>query len=392
MTKTLFPATWLLLIIAGLPMFSETVYSPSLPAVAHSLFVSESMAEYTLTIYLFGMTLGTLFWGKISDKRGRKPCMLVGFLIFILGCVGCYFSESITLFMISRLIQGFGGSVGSVLGQAVCRDAFHGPALGKIYSSVGSALSIFPAIGPVMGGVIAEHYGWPTLFLLLILSALCLSLLVATYLPETHPVENRKPISIKEVGARFFRDKKVMGFGLIVGSVLGISFSYYSEGSFYLIKMLGLSPSDYGLSFIAIATSAMLGGLLSKKLQSARSSKTIMGYGILIILGATTLFSNLVLWHTYVAPFSNTTMIGITIGAQMITVFGGCMATSNGLALALVDYKDCIGTASSLFGFFYYGVISLVTFGMGYVHNGTLLPMPLYFLAWGIFSLWVCKK
>jgi Bcr/CflA subfamily drug resistance transporter len=350
------------------------------------------MAEYTLTIYLFGMMLGTLFWGKISDKRGRKPSMLVGFLIFILGCLGCYFSESITVFMICRLIQGFGGTVGSVLGQAVCRDAFHGPALGKIYSSVGSALSIFPAIGPVMGGVIAEHYGWPTLFLLLILSALSLSLLVATYLPETHPVENRKPISIKTVGARFFRDKKVMGFGLIVGSVLGISFSYYSEGSFYLIKILGLSPSDYGLSFIAIATSAMLGGLLSKKLQSARSSKAIMGYGILIILGATTLFSNLVLWHTYVAPFSNTMMIGITIGAQMITVFGGCMATSNGLALALVDYKECIGTASSLFGFFYYGVISLVTFGMGWVHNGTLLPMPLYFLSLGIFGLWVKGK
>jgi len=51
--------------------------------------------------------------------------------------------------MFSRFIQAFGGSVGSVLGQAICRDAFHGPALGKVYSSVGSALALFPAIGPL---------------------------------------------------------------------------------------------------------------------------------------------------------------------------------------------------------------------------------------------------
>ncbi len=392
MSKILLPATWLLLVIAGLPQLSETVYSPSLPTVAYSLFVSEAMAEYTLTIYLFGMGLGTLFWGKVSDKHGRKPCILMGFLIFILGCLGCYFSGSITTLMISRLIQGFGGSVGSVLSQAVCRDAFHGPALGKIYSSVGSALAIFPAIGPVVGGLIAEHQGWSTIFLFLIFCAIFLNLLIVRYLPETHPIENRKPISIKAVGVRFFRDKKVMGFGLIVGAVQGITFSYFSEGSFYLIKILGLSPSDYGLSFVFIAISTMLGGLLSRRLQTLCPSKTIMVYGILVILSAAALFSGLVLWHTYAVPFSNTAMIGITVGAQMMTMFGVCMTTSNGLALALVDYKDCIGTASSLFGFFYYGVISLFTFGMGCVHNGTLLPMPLYFLSLGLFGLWVEKK
>ena len=63
------------------------------------------------------------------------------------------------------------------------------------------------------------------------------------------------------------------------------------------------------------------------------------------------------------------------------------MATSNALALALTDYKWCIGTASSLFGFFYYCLISLFTLGMGFLHNGTLLPMPLYFFCIGLFML-----
>ena len=73
-------------------------------------------------------------------------------------------------------------------------------------------------------------------------------------------------------------------------------------------------------------------------------------------------------------------LIMVTVASQMILVFGVCMATTNALAMALVDYKWCIGTASSLFGFYYYIGISLFTLGMGSLHNGTLLPMPLYFL------------
>lgn len=69
----------------------------------------------------------------------------------------------------------------------------------------------------------------------------------------------------------------------------------------------------------------------------------------------------------------------------MINVFGICMITGNALAAALVDYRDCIGTASSLFGFFYMAGISLCTLGMGILHDGTLFPMPLYFFAIAIF-------
>ncbi|MBL3285326.1 MFS transporter N-terminal domain protein [Rickettsiales endosymbiont of Paramecium tredecaurelia] len=149
MTHVLLPAIWLIVLIASLPQLSETVYTPSLPDIARHLNASEAMVEYTLTIYLFGFALGTLFWGRVSDRLGRKPCIIAGLLLFIIGCTGCYFSNSITSLMISRLIQAFGGSIGSVLGQAVCRDAFHGAALGRVYSLMGSTLALFPALGPL---------------------------------------------------------------------------------------------------------------------------------------------------------------------------------------------------------------------------------------------------
>ncbi len=391
MTAVLLPAIWLIVLIVGLPLLSETVYTPSLPDIARTLRVSESLVEFTLTIYLFGFAVGTLIWGKISDKAGRKPCVLAGLLIFLLGCLGCYLSTSITLLMVSRFIQAFGGSVGSVLGQAICRDAFHGPALGKVYSSTGSSLAVFPAIGPVIGGFIAQSFGWYNIFLFLIAFAIVLTILVLIRLPETHLASARKAISSIEVALSLLRNKKVLGFGLIVAICNGISFSYFAEGSFFLIKLLGLSSTQFGLSFIAIAASTMLGGTVSKKLHDTHTSQEIMRYGLMVILLATCLFSSLILLNTYL-HMPNNWLIGITLISQMIIMFGICMCTSNALALALVEYKWCIGTASSLFGFFYYCFISFITLGMGSLHNGTLLPMPLYFLALSILMLLIEKK
>jgi hypothetical protein len=72
-------------------------------------------------------------------------------------------------------------------------------------------------------------------------------------------------------------------------------------------------------------------------------------------------------------------VIGIICG-HMVVMCGVCMATNNALSLALVRYKWCIGTASSIFGLGYYCVVSLVTFGMGVMHTGSVLIMPLYFV------------
>ncbi|MDF3047495.1 MAG: hypothetical protein K0R73_613 [Candidatus Midichloriaceae bacterium] len=382
---------WLIVLIIGFPKLAETVYTPSLPDIAISLQTSESIAEYTITIYLLGFALGMLFWGNLSDRIGRKPCIVAGLTIFTFGCIGCYFSNAIEILMCSRLIQAFGGSVGSVMGQAICRDSFQGAALGRAYSSIGSALAIFPAVGPVIGGVIASHFGWEANFLFLTLFTIAVTILIIFKLPETHHTSNRRRVSMIAVVKHLVHDKNVIGFGLIIAAGNGISFSYFAEGSFYLIKLLGLSPSEYGLGFMPIAFSTMLGGMLSKKLHNTHASANIMSYGLYIILSANFVFSAFILWHSFVSPIPVKYVIALTILMQMVSTFGGCMAMSNALALALVDYKWCIGTASSLFGSFYYCLISGFTLIMGALHNGTLLPMPLYFLALSFFMMLVKK-
>ena len=374
------PPIWLIVLIVGLPQLSETVYTPSLPDIARAMQTSASMVEYTLTIYLLGMAVGTLFWGKLSDSIGRKPCIIAGLLVFLLGCMGCYFSTTITMLMMSRFIQAFGGSIGSVLGQALCRDAFFGPELSRVYSSMSSSLAVFPAFGPIIGGLIADNFGWVNIFLFLIAFGLFVCAAVALWLPETHDVARRKKVSVISVARTMIGDKKVIGLGLLVGASNGILFSYFAEGSFFLINLLGFSASHYGMSFMLIASATMLGGIVSKKLHTYFDSMKIMKFGLNIALCSTALFSSIIMLSSWLG-LTSFAIITITILLHMMTVFAVCIITSNALAASLVHYRDCIGTASSLFGFFYMTGISLCTLGIGLLHNGTLFPMPFYFLA-----------
>jgi hypothetical protein len=169
-----------------------------------------------------------------------------------------------------------------------------------------------------------------------------------------------------------------------------MAFTYYGEGSFYLINLLGLTPSLYGNTFIGIAMAGVLGGFISRKLLTRLDSLRVLGYGIKIVLAGGILFPvGIFALASLQAP--SYLLIAATLGSMMVIVGGNGLIVSNTLALALEDYQSIIGTASAIFGCFTYALVSAFTFGMGFLHNGTLFPLPFYLcgitvLMWGVFK------
>lgn len=368
------PPLWLIVFIAGMPLFSETVYSPALPNLAEEFRITDALAEWTFTIYLIGFAIGVFFWGRLSDHWGRKNTLLTAFSVYLIGCIGCYLSPDIQTLMGSRLIQALGASAGSVLAQAITRDAFHGPSLGKAYAIVMAALSIFPAIGPVIGGMMNPIWGWRSIFLAQCFSVIFLLLFIAIFLGETHHKQHRQKSSLLQVAARLISDKNVVGYAFLVAGVNGIFFSYCAEGPFFMIEWLGVSTSVYGFLFGSLALGSFLGGVINRLLHERKDSQFILNLGLIIITLSTALFLG------GVTLLSKDVLVYVTPLFIFIMVIGNAMIASNSLSLALVDYRDCIGTASSLFGFGYYIIISLITFGMGLLHQDEIgTPMPAYF-------------
>ena len=187
------------------------------------------------------------------------------------------------------------------------------------------------------------------------------------------------------------RDPKVLSFGLLVAACNGISFSYLAEGSFYLIEMLGLSPAFYGFSFIGIAASGFIGSYISKKLHEQQYSEShIISFGNSVIFSGALAFTLGTLFFYWLSASTIYSLV-LTLACMSVIMIGIRMMIPSLLSGALNEYKHAIGTASSLFGFYYYCMISLFTLFMGMLHNDTLFPMPIYFLGISI-GIYIIRK
>ena len=390
MKASSFPKIWIILLVIVLPQLTETVYTPSLTAIRTDLKVPAEMVEYTLSMFLLGFSVGMLLWGTISDTKGRKPCLLIGMSVYALGCLGCYFSDSVELLLFWRFVQALGGSSGSVLGNAITRDAFQGPERGKVFATVFSVMALSPALGPIVGGTITQIFSWHYIFIFLCVGALFAIYSIVHYLPETLQRDTARSESIATQIGWLMRDKKVKGFAFMVGCPSGIGFSYYAEGPFYLIEILGISPTSYSMTFLFLASTWLVGGYLCKRLQGRLAPINILKFGIFTSIAASIIFSSSVIaYYTFGTP--GMSVIMSTIFCMMLVFLAITLIIPSSKTLALDDHQGYIGTATAVFGFMYYTVASLISAGMAVLRDGSLIPMPLYFL--GIsFAMWVAYQ
>lgn len=381
------PSIWLLIILVGFPQISETIYTPSLPDIAHQLGASNNAIQLTLSIYFLGFAFGVFCWGRLSDSIGRRPAMLWGILVYGIGSLGCYLSGSAEWLLVSRFIQAFGASTGSVVTQTILRESIDGAKRHAVFAQISAALVFTPAIGPLIGGWVDQSLGFRAVFLTLVLMSAAILACTWTSLPETR-VKAVSKMNTLSVAKRLVSDRRIWGFGFLIGATNGILFSYYAEAPFIFIEFFQMSPGGFGFFGIFVAMSSILGAMLSKKLLTRLQAERIIVIGTIItMLGALCL--------TVLAVSGiNTTIIDMVfmVACIFILLLGIGMAIPNCLSLALNQYGDVLGTAGAIFGLGYYVVVSLITSGMSLLHNGSLIVMPLYFLGLAVVMVCVSKK
>ncbi|MCC8371679.1 MAG: multidrug effflux MFS transporter [Rickettsia endosymbiont of Pseudomimeciton antennatum] len=381
--NTLIVPLYIIILIIAIPILSETIYTPSLPSLAKDLAISANLAEYTLTIYLFGFAVGVLIWGNLSDSYGRKPCLLIGFLVYALSCCICYLADNINMLLAARFMQAFGASVGSVLGTAIARDVVESKDRGRIFSTISIAMAFAPAIGPVIGSFVVKFYHWSAVFLVLIVIAIFIMVLISATLPETNQnleVKRSAIILYKECFNKMIKDIRLLGFVFLVGSVNGIGFGYFAEAPFYFISGLNIATSSFGIIAFFMCIPSILGGLISKKMHKLqRISDNIIFAGVkLMCLGSLLFF--LSSYFGLINKGDVTVSVLQTLLWMGMINTGAMMIIPNCLGQALENYSKFAGTAASLSGFMYYIVIVGITALMGHMHDGSLIRLPLFIM------------
>ena len=120
--------------------------------------------KLTIGVMTFGVALGQLFGGPISDTMGRKIPLIVGNLLCVISSIICAYAPSIEILLLGRFLQGLTGSVGVVISKAIARDFASGQELTKLFALLMMVNGLAPVIAPLVGGQLLLFTTWRVIF------------------------------------------------------------------------------------------------------------------------------------------------------------------------------------------------------------------------------------
>ncbi|HEV7491035.1 MAG TPA: multidrug effflux MFS transporter [Rhodanobacteraceae bacterium] len=279
-------------LLAALAMFGpfsiDTIF-PAFPAIARDLNATPIAMQQTISVYMIAYALMSLFHGPLSDALGRRRVILAGVAVFVLASIGCALAGSIGSLLAFRALQGISAGAGLIVGRAIIRDCFEGVEAQRLMATVSMIFGIAPAIAPIVGGWVVALAHWPMIFWLLAAFAAALWLVCLAWLPETHPRENRVPLSLDELATTYRRigaDRAFLPLALAGTLNFNALFVYIASAPSFVLNLLKLDSQHFAWLFIPAISGMMLGAFLSGRLAGKLSGTATVRLGYAIMLGA----------------------------------------------------------------------------------------------------------
>jgi DHA1 family bicyclomycin/chloramphenicol resistance-like MFS transporter len=348
---------------------SLDLYLPALPQLADDLNASASAAQLSITACLVGLAFGQLIAGPLSDRLGRRRPLIVGLVAFLLASVACALAPSVAILVLLRLIQGLAGAAGIVISRAIARDLYSGRALMIFFSRLLLVAGLAPVIAPILGGQLSRIMSWRGIFGVLAGFGAVLLLAGLFGLRETLPPERRIVGGFRRTLQGYntlLHDRFFVGCALSSGLAGASMFAYIAGSTFVLQRIYGMSPQGFSLVFGCISLGLVAAAQGGARLALVWPLTRVLGLGLTInLLGATALLM------TVISGLPLAALIGALV--IMVCAVGLIFPTAN--ALAMADYPDLAGTASSLQGLsqFVFGAVAAPLVGIA--GDQTALPL-----------------
>jgi EmrB/QacA subfamily drug resistance transporter len=159
---------WMVLLVttigAFMSPFDGSVVTIAIPSIASSIKLGLEAAVWVPLAYLLLLTVLLINAGRLADLKGRKRFYIVGFIVFTVGSVLCGFSNTDLQLVIFRGLQGLGAAFIAANSPAIVTDTFPREERGKALGVNTMAVYLGLMVGPVLGGVLVQNYGWRSIF------------------------------------------------------------------------------------------------------------------------------------------------------------------------------------------------------------------------------------
>src|SRR5471032_3652795 len=166
--KNSFGFTGYLVGLSVLGYLGMDMYLPAFGTLGGELQLSAGAVGASLSIFLAGFAVGQLLWGPLSDRIGRKPVLLMGLSLFAIGCLGVLWVENVRALLALRFLQAMGVCAAAVTWQAIVVDRFSADVAKKTFASIMPLVALSPALAPLLGAWVLNHFDWEAIFALLL--------------------------------------------------------------------------------------------------------------------------------------------------------------------------------------------------------------------------------
>lgn len=338
------------------------MYLPSFPAIATDLHTSIPNVEFSLSLYFFGMAMGQLLGGPISDAYGRRPLVMIGLIVFGMSSLLLSITNQIEIFWILRALQSFGGGVATVNVSATVRDMFNGKESARIFSLIAMVMLMAPLLAPTLGALILRFFEWEMIFLILGFYTLFALIFYLFRFPaikqirtKITPIQNYKTVLSHKLAMVF-----------IVSQILCTSgmYTFITSSSFVYMEHFHVSASRFSLFFGINVLMMMICGRLNVWVVKRKDPLQLLRFGVIIqaIVGI------MLFVLRDAGLFVIFPLVGLYVGILGF-VFG------NSVSLTLEFFPSISASANAIIGVLQYSVGALMGFIASSLHDGTLLPI-----------------
>ncbi|MCS7100682.1 MAG: multidrug effflux MFS transporter [Burkholderiaceae bacterium] len=375
-------ALWLTAALLALQPLSTDLYLPTLPAIAAHFDASVATVQWTLSVFIAAFAVAQLIAGPLSDRYGRYPVIVGGVAIHAAASALCMLAPTIEVLIAGRLLQAIGACACVVAVRAVVRDLYEPAAGARLLAAAGTIMGLAPLFGPIAGSQLQAAFGWRAAFAALALFSLALTGVLALRLQETHRQRDPRALAPRVLTAAWrevLRSPTFHAYTLANTMSYGGLFAFLAGSSFVLIRVLGLTPTVYGLAFAATVSGYLLGTLVCRRLMTRLSLAATLQVGA--ILQATAGVSIVALAAARVFH-----PLAICV-PQFFYVVAHGIVQPVAQAGAVAKFPRTAGTAAAWMGFIIQMVAAGVGLLIGVTWNGTVYPMVSIIGAAGVASL-----